>query len=128
MVLRGRNALKGTHVPEFGVRDDHADGLGGIHGGAAADGDDGVGPAGAEGRYAVGNVFNGGVGLDAGIYGKWDARFGKQVGDLCRDAELDERGIRADENVTQALLFHKRGDLFDRALAVERYGVENDSV
>ena len=63
-VLGGSDALQAAHVRKFGVGDDDADGLGGVHGGAAADGDDVVGAGSREGRDAVLNVFDGGVGFD----------------------------------------------------------------
>ena len=65
-LLGGRHALQAAHVGELGVVDDDADGLGGVHGGAAADGDDVIRARGLEGGHAGLDVLNGGVGLDVG--------------------------------------------------------------
>src|SRR5699024_2168952 len=66
-VLGGGHALQGAHVGELGVVDDDADGLAGVHGGPAANGDHVVGARGLVGRHAGLHVFDGGVGLDVGI-------------------------------------------------------------
>lgn len=65
-VLRGRGALERAHILELGVRDDDTDGLGGIHGGAAADGDDAVRSARLESLDTMLHVLDGGIRLDIG--------------------------------------------------------------
>ena len=128
VVLRGSDALQGTDVLELGVGDDDADGLGGVHGGAAADGDDGVGPAGPERGDAVLHVLDGRVRLDAGIDGVGDLRFVQQIRDLGGDAELHQIRVGADEDVLPSPGRGQGGDFFDGAFAVEGNGIEDNAV
>ncbi len=55
-----------------------------------------------EGRNAVLHVLDGGVGLDFAVDAVSEARHVQQVGDLLRDAELDQIGVRADERLVTA--------------------------
>src|SRR5699024_1591153 len=57
VLFRGRDALQRAHVGKLRVVDDDTDGLGGIHGRAAADGYDAVRPRGLEGGHAVLHVL-----------------------------------------------------------------------
>ena len=128
VVLGGGDALKGAHVGELGVGDDDADGLGAVHGGAAADGDDGIGLGSLEGLNAVGNVLDGGVGLDVGVDAVGDAGLIQQVGDLGGDAELHQIGVGADKDLLVAAALQLAGDLLDGAGAMIGDGVENDAI
>ena len=69
VLLGGGHTLQRTHIGELGVVDDDADGLGRIHGGAAADGHDAVCLSGLEGCHAVLHISDGGVGLDLAVNG-----------------------------------------------------------
>ena len=128
VVLRRSDAFERTDVLEFRIGDDDADGLRGVHGRAAADGDDGVRAAGFERRHTVLDVFNGRVRLDAGIDGIGDLSLVEQIGDLGGDAELHEIGVGADKDVLPSARGCEGWDLLDRSLAVIGDGIENDAV
>ena len=128
VVLGGGDALERAHVGELGVGDDHADGLGGVHGGAAADGHDGVGLGSLKGLNTVGDVLDGGVGLDVGVYAVGDAGLVEQVGDLCGDAELHQVGVGADEHLLVTAALELARNLGDGAGPVVGDGVENNAI
>ena len=128
MVLGVGDALEGDDVGELGVLDDDADGLGGVHGRAAADGDDHVGAGLLEGGDAVLHVLDRGVGLDLGIEAPGDAGLVEKVGHLGGDAELHEVGVGADEGLLEAATGDLAGDLLDRAGAVIGDVVEDEAV
>ena len=127
-LLGVRYALKGAHVGEFGVVDDDADGLGGVHGGAAADGDQVIRACGFERGDTVGHVLNGGVGLYIGIYLIAESGSVQNVGHVGDDAVTQKGGAAADKSLLQSTGLDLGGQLFDGACAVIRSLVENDSV
>ncbi len=128
VILGGSNAFKASDVREFGVVGDDADGLGGVHGGAAADSDDGVRARFGKGLAAGLDVFNGRVGLDLAEEGIGDTGGVEDVAYLFGDAELHKVGVRAEKNLFAAAAGEFIGDLGDRALAVVGNGVQNDTV
>jgi len=128
VVLRVGDALEAHHVGELGVLDDDADRLRGVHGRAAADGDDAVGPGGLERAHTGLDVFNGGVGLDVGVELVGDLRPVQHVQHLLGDAELHEIGVGADKGFFTAAGSQLMRDLGDRAGAVVRDGVENNAI
>ena len=67
VLLGGSNAFQRADIRKLGVIDDDADGLCGIHGGAAADGHDAVSLGGLESGHAVLHVGDGGVWLDLAV-------------------------------------------------------------
>ena len=93
VLLGGSHTLQRADIGEFGVIDDNADGLCGIHGGAAADGHDAVSLGSLEGSHAVLHVSDGGVGLDLAVNSVGKVCGIQQVGDLLGDAELDQVGV-----------------------------------
>ena len=127
-VLGGGHALQGADVGELGVVDDDADGLAGVHGGAAADGDHVVGTRLLVGLHAGLDVLNGGVGLDVGVDLIGHTGLVQQVGDLLGDVELDQVGVGGDEGLLVALGGHQTGDLLDGALSVIRDSVEHKTI
>ena len=127
VLLGGGNALQTAHIGELRVVDDDADGLGGVHRGAAADGDDAVRVRSLEGRDAVLHVLDGGVGLDLAVDAIGETRRIQQVGDLLGDAELDQIGVRADERLFVAAGGQFGNDVLDRAVTVIRNSVQNDT-
>ena len=128
VVLGVRHALERAHVAEFGVLLDDADGLGGVHGGAAADGYDAVGTGLVDGPHAVLDVLDGGVGLDLGVQVPGHAGLVQKVGDPGGHAELHEVGVGADEGLLQAVALDLAGDLLDGTRAVIRDGVEDEAI
>lgn len=92
MVLGGSNALEATDIGELGVVDDDANGLGGVHGGAATDGHDSVSFGGLEGLDAVLDVLDGGVGLNLGVEAPSDAGGVELVGHLAVTPNLTRSG------------------------------------
>jgi len=127
VVLGGGNAFQRAHVGILGVVDDDADALGGIHGGAAADGDDAIRAGGLVGFHASLHVFNGGVGLDVVKDHVGDVFCIQQGGHLAGHAELNQIGVGADEGLLVAAGFEDAGDLGDSAFAVVGDGVEHDA-
>ena len=128
MVLGGSNALEATDIGELGVVDNNADGLGGVHGGAATDGHDSVSLGGLEGLDAVLDVLDGGVGLDLGVEAPSDAGGVELVGHLGGNAKLDQIGVGADEDLLVAATLELAGDLLDGAGTMIRNGVENETI
>mgnify|MGYP000093223852 CR=1 FL=1 len=88
VLLGGGYALEAADVRKLRVVDDDADGLCGIHRGAAADGDDAVSLGSLKGGNAVLNILDGGVGLDLAVDSVGKTGGIQQVGDLLGDAEL----------------------------------------
>ena len=117
-VLGGGGAFQRANVSVLRVGDDDADSLGGIHGGAAANGDDAVGPSLLAGLHAVLYILNGGVGLDLRIDLISDASLVQHVGDLLGDAKLQQVGVGADQGLFQSPGLHLSGNLLDGSLAV----------
>src|SRR5699024_6536959 len=128
VLLGGGDALQRAHIGKLGVIDDDADGLGGVHGRAAADGHDAVGPGSLEGRHAVLDVLDGGVGLDLAVHSVGKARGVQQGGDLAGHAEADQVRVRADESLLVAPRGQLGHDVLDRAVAVVRDGVQYNAV
>ena len=128
VVLGGSNALEATDIGELGVVDNNADGLGGVHGGAATDGHDSVSLGGLEGLDAVLDVLDGGVGLDLGVEAPCDAGGVELVGHLSGNAKLDQIGVGADEDLLVAATLELAGDLLDGAGTMIRDGVENETI
>ena len=102
-------------------------GLGGIHGRAAADGDDAVRAGSLERFDAVLHVLDGGVGLDVGVDFVRVLVDVQQGGDLAGDAELDEVGVGADEGFFVAAGVELGQDVRDGAMAMVGNGVEDDT-
>ena len=128
VLLGGGNALQGAHVLKLGIVDDDADGLGGIHAGAAADGDDAVRAALLEVGDAGLHVFNGGIGLDFAVDLVGEAGLLQQVGDLGGHAELDQVRVGAHEGLLIAARGQLRHDVFNSAAAVIGNGVQYDAI
>ena len=128
MVLGGSNALEAADIGELGVVDDDADGLSGVHGGAATDGHDSVSLGGLKGLDAVLDVLDGGVGLDLGVEAPSDAGGVELVGHLSGNAKLDQIGVGADEDLLVATTLELAGDLLDGAGTMVRDGVENETI
>lgn len=110
VILRGRYAFEREDVGKFRVCDDDADGLGCVHGRAAADGDDGIRAGCLEGGYAVLDILNRGIGLDFGIYAVGNLCLVEKVRDLGGDAELDEVGVTTYEDLREALALGDAGN------------------
>ena len=128
VVLGGSNALEATDIGELGIVDDDADGLGGVHGGAATDGHDSVSLGGLEGLDAVLDVLDSGVGLDLGVEAPSDAGGVELVGHLSGNAKLDQIGVGADEDLLVAATLELAGDLLDGAGTMIRNGVKNETI
>ena len=128
VVLSGSNALEAADIGELGVVDDDANGLGGVHGGAATDGHDGVSLGGLEGLDAVLDVLDSGVGLNLGVEAPSDAGGVELVGHLSGNAKLDQVGIGADEDLLVAATLELAGDLLDGAGTMIRDGIENETI
>ena len=69
VLLGGGYPLQAPHVRKLRIVYDDADGLGGIHAGAAANGYDAVCAGSLIGGYPVLHVLNGGIGLDVAVDG-----------------------------------------------------------
>ena len=128
MVLSGSNTLEAADIGELGVVDDNADGLSGVHGGAATDGHDSVSLGGLKGLDAVLDVLDSGVGLDLGVEAPSDAGSVELVGHLSGNAELDQIGVGADEDLLVAATLELAGDLLDGAGTMIRDGIENETI
>ena len=127
MLLGGGYALKTADIGELRVVDDDADGLCGIHRGAAADGDDAVSLGSLKGGNAVLNILDGGVGLDLAVNSVGKTGGIQQVGDLLGDAELDQIGVRADKSLFVTAGGQLGNDILDRTVAVIRDRVQNNT-
>ena len=128
VVLSRSNALEAADIGKLGVVDDDADGLSGVHGGAATDGHDSVSLGGLEGLDAVLDVLDGGVGLDLGVEAPSDAGGVELVGHLSGNAKLDQIGVGADEDLLVAATLELAGDLLDGAGTMIRDGIENETI
>ncbi len=128
MVLSGSNALEAADIGELGVVDDDADSLGGVHGGATADGHDSVSLGGLKGLDAVLDVLDGGVGLNLGVEAPSNTGGVELVGYLGGNAKLDQIGVGADEDLLVATTLELAGDLLDGARTMIRNGVENETI
>ena len=128
LIFGGSDALERADIGEFGVGDDDADRLSGIHRGAAADGDDAVCTALLERFHARLHVLDRRVRLDLRIDLVSDARVFEDVGHLLGDAELQKVGVGADEALLKAPALDFRRDLLDRALAVIARFIEYKTV
>src|SRR5699024_2574809 len=126
MFLVGRHAFQAAHIGKFGVSDDDADGLGSVHGGTAADGDDAVCFGGLESGYAVLHMLDGGVGFDVAVEGISKVCCIQQIGDFFGDTELDQVGIRADKGFLVAAGGQLGDDVFNGAVAMIGNGVQNN--
>ena len=118
VILCRRNAFQRAHVGKFEIGDDNADRFGSVHGGTAADGDDGISAASLECSHAVLYVLNGRIGLDPGINGVGDLRFIKQIRHFSGYAEFDQIGVGANKNMLKAFCLSDHRDLADSAFAV----------
>ena len=127
-LLGGGHTLQRADVRKLGVVDDDTHGLGSVHSGAAADGQDVVSPGGLEGVHAVHYVLNGGVGLNVGKYFIGQALRVQNVGDLGDHTVLEQGGAAADQGLFEAVGLDLIGDLFDGAGAVVGSLIEHDSV
>src|SRR5699024_1291167 len=128
MLFGGGHALQAAHIGKLGVIDDDADGLGGVHGGAAANGHDAVGAGRPESGHAVLDVLDGGVGLDLAVNAVGEARRVHQGGHFAGDAELDQVGVRADEGPGVAPGGQLGDDVLDRAVPMVGNAVQNNAV
>ena len=63
-ILGGGHAFEASHIFKLRIGNDDADGLGGIHGRTAADGDDVVSAGLFESSHTGLHIFNRGIGLD----------------------------------------------------------------
>ena len=128
VLLGGSNAFQRADVRKLGVIDDDADGLCGIHGGAAADGHDAVSLGSLEGSHAVLHVSDGGVRLDLAVNSVGKVCSIQQVGDLFGNAKLDQVGVGADESLLVAAGGQLGNDVLDGAVAVVGDGIQNNAV
>src|SRR5699024_3703007 len=92
------------------------------------DGHDAVGPGSLEGRHAVLDVLDGGVGLDLAVHSVGKARGVQQGSDLAGHAEADQVRVRADKSLLVAPRGQLGHDVLDRAVAVVRDGVQYNAV
>ena len=128
MLLGGSNALQRTHIGELRVVDDDADGLCGVHGGAAADGHNAVSFCCLESSHAVLHIGDGGVGLDLAVHAVSETGSVQQVGDLLGDTELDQVGVRADESLLVAASGQFGNNVLDGTVAMVRNAVQNNTI
>ena len=128
VLLGGSNTFQRADVRKLGVIDDDADGLCGIHGGAAADGDHAVRFCGLEGSHAVLHVGDGGVGLDLAVNSIGKVCSIQQVGDFLGDAELDQVRVRADESLLVAAGGQFGNDVLDGTVAMVGDRIQNNAV
>ncbi len=128
VLLGGSNAFQRADIRKLGVIDDDADGLCGIHGGAAADGHDAVSFSSLESGHAVLHVGDGGVGLDLTVNSVGKVCSIQQIGDLLGDAELDQVGIGADECLLVAAGGQFGNDVLNGTVAMVGDGIQNDAV
>ena len=127
VLLRRRNALQRANVCELRVLNDDADGLCGIHGGAAANGHDAVCAGNLEGLNAVLYVLNRRVRLDLAVNGIREAGLVQKIRHLLRNAELQKVRVRANKSFFVAARLKLLRNLFNRTLAVIRNCVQYDS-
>ena len=127
MVLRRSNALERTDIREFGIRNDHADCFRCIHGGTAADRNNGIRSAGLESRHAVLHVLDRRIRLDIRIYGISNSGFIEQVGHLLCDAEFDQIRIGCNKDVLIAAPLNFRDDFLYSARSMIGNVVQYDS-
>ena len=128
VLLGGSHTFQRAHIRELGVVDDDADGLCGIHGGAAADGHDAVCLSSLEGCHAVLHVGDGGVGLDLAVNRVGEVCSIQQVGDLLGHAKLDQVGVRADKSLLVAAGGQLGNDVLNGTVAMVGNGVQNNAV
>ncbi len=128
LVLGGGNPFQRTNVSKLRVVDDNADGLGRIHGGTAANGNDVISTAGLVGSYAGLHIFNGGVGLDVGINLIVQASLVQHIRNLLGYTELEQIRVRAEESLLQPTTFNLSNDGFDGATAMIGNRIQNDTI
>ena len=128
VLLGGGNAFQRADVRKLGVIDNDADGLCGIHGGAATNGHDAVSLGSLEGSHAVLYVGDGGVGLDLAVNSVGKVCGIQQVGDLFGNAKLDQVGVGADESLLVATGGQLGNDVLDSTVAVVGDGIQNNAV
>ena len=128
VVLRRCNAFQRAHIRKLRIGDDDADGLGRVHGGSAADRDDGIRTGLLECLYSVLDIFDGRIRLDVRIQGVLDPLLLKQIRDLSSDAELHKVRVRCNEDLLEAFLLRDPRDLCDSALAMIRNRIQDKSV
>ena len=117
VLLGGSNTFQRADVRKLGVIDDDADGLCGIHGGAAANGHDAVCTGNLEGLNAVLYVLNRRVRLDLAVNGIREADLVQKIRHLLRNAELQKVRIRANKSFFVAARLKLLRNLFNRTLA-----------
>ena len=128
VLLGGSHTFQRAHIRELGVVDDDADGLCGIHGGAAADGHDAVCLSSLEGCHAVLPVGDGGVGLDLAVNSVGEVCSIQQVGNFLGHAKLDQVGVRADKSLLVAAGGQLGNDVLNGTVAMVGNGVQNNAV
>ena len=128
VLLGGSHTFQRAHIRELGVVDDDADGLCGIHGGAAADGHDAVCLSSLEGCHAVLHVGDGGVGLDLAVNSVGEVCSIQQVGDFLGHAKLDQIGVRADKSLLVAAGGQLGNDVLNGTVAMVGNGVQNNAI
>ena len=127
-VLCGSGALKASHILKFRVGDDDADGLGRIHGGAAADGYNVVRASCFKCLYAVLHVLNGGIGLDVGVDLIGQSGLLQHIRHLGGHAKADQVRIGAYKGFFECPRLGLICNFLNRAGAVVRSFVQHDSV
>ena len=128
VLLGGSHALQRADIRKLGVVDDHANGLSGIHGGAAADGHDAVCLRGLKSSHAVLHVGNGGVGLDLAVHAVSKICSIQQVGHFLGDAELDQIRVRADERFLVATGSQLGHNVLDGTVAMVRNRIQDNAI
>ena len=124
----GSGAFQASHILKFRVCDDDADGLCGIHGGTAADGDDVICTGLLECRDTVLHILNGGIGLDVRVDLICQALPVKDIRHLARHMELDQIRVGTHKCLLERASFHFLCDLRDRAGAMIRGPIQIDPV
>ena len=114
----GRYALQGDYIAEFRVLNDNTDGFGGVHRGAAANGDDAVCAAGLKGGHAGLHILHRGVGLDFAVDFIVNAGILQHIGHFLRYIKFNQVRVRAHKALFEPAAFHFTGDLLDRTGAV----------
>ena len=120
VVLSGSNALEAADIGELGVVDDDADGLCGIHGGAAADGDQVVSAGCLKCFNTVLDILDRRVCFNIGVELVVKTVCGQNVGYFGGNLEFYEIRVGTYERLFKAVGFRLVRDLLNRACSVIR--------
>ena len=98
VILRRGDPFETANVREFRVADNNPDRFRSVHRGSAANRNDAVGPAGLERSHACLNVFDRRIRLNIGENRVFEAGLIEKIGNLLRNAKLDQVRIGANES------------------------------